>query len=109
MFRGIHALTLDAKGRLAIPSKHRDALAAQCLGRLVCTIDPDSRCLWLYPLPAWEEIEHILDTCPASIKPCAACSACSSAMPRSAIWTRKGGCCCRPRYANSPRLINMRC
>lgn len=65
MFRGIHALTLDAKGRLAIPSKHRDALAAQCLGRLVCTIDPDSRCLWLYPLPAWEEIEHILDRLPS--------------------------------------------
>ncbi len=65
MFRGIHALTLDAKGRLAIPSKHRDALAAQCLGRLVCTINPDSRCLWLYPLPAWEEIEHVLDGLPS--------------------------------------------
>ena len=32
MFRGVTALALDAKGRLAIPAKHRDALAPQETG-----------------------------------------------------------------------------
>ncbi len=59
MFRGVTQLTLDSKGRLAVPSKHREALLAQCEGRLVVTADP-SRCLLLYPLPAWEPIQQKL-------------------------------------------------
>jgi MraZ protein len=55
-FRGVTALALDAKGRLAIPSKHRDALAPQGNGSLVLTADP-SRCLLLYPLASWEPIQ----------------------------------------------------
>lgn len=30
---------------------------ADCQGKLVCTIDPLNSCLFLYPLPEWEEIE----------------------------------------------------
>ena len=56
LFRGITALALDAKGRLAIPAKHRDTLAPGGDGRLVLTADP-SRCLLLYPLAAWEPIQ----------------------------------------------------
>ncbi|MEO8507467.1 MAG: division/cell wall cluster transcriptional repressor MraZ, partial [Betaproteobacteria bacterium] len=56
VFRGITQLVLDAKGRLAIPAKHRDALAPNGDGRLVLTADP-SRCLLLYPLAAWEPIQ----------------------------------------------------
>ncbi len=56
IFRGVTQLVLDAKGRLAIPAKHRDALAAGDTGRLVLTADP-SRCLLLYPLAAWEPIQ----------------------------------------------------
>ncbi len=55
MFRGVTALVLDAKGRLAIPAKHRDALAGTA-GQLVLTADP-SRCLLLYPRAAWEPIQ----------------------------------------------------
>ena len=54
-FRGVAQLVLDAKGRLAIPSKHRDGLANGD-GRLVITADP-SRCLLLYPIAAWEPIQ----------------------------------------------------
>ena len=54
-FRGVAQLVLDAKGRLAIPSKHRDALANGS-GNLVITADP-SRCLLLYPRAAWEPIQ----------------------------------------------------
>ena len=56
MFRGATSLNLDAKGRLAIPAKHRDALQSQGGGHLVLTAHPH-RCLLLYPQPAWEPIQ----------------------------------------------------
>jgi len=59
VFRGVTQLTLDSKGRLAVPSKHRETLLAHCEGRLVVTADP-SRCLLVYPLPAWEPIQQKL-------------------------------------------------
>ena len=58
-FRGITPLALDGKGRLAIPARHRDKLQALCQGQLVVTIDRD-RCLLIYPLPEWEEVERKL-------------------------------------------------
>jgi MraZ protein len=54
-FRGIATLTLDAKGRLAVPTRHREALG-NGRGRVVITADP-SRCLLVYPLDAWEPIQ----------------------------------------------------
>lgn len=55
MFQGATALNLDAKGRLAVPTRHRDALAADSQGRLVLTAHPH-RCLLLYPAQAWAPI-----------------------------------------------------
>ena len=55
MFQGATSLSLDVKGRLAIPARHREALAAACQGTLVLTVNPHG-CLLLYPLPAWEPI-----------------------------------------------------
>lgn len=60
MFRGIAQLTLDSKGRLAVPSRHRDALVERCAGHLVITADAD-RCLLVYPLPDWELIQQKLE------------------------------------------------
>ena len=59
MFRGETKVTLDAKGRVAIPVRYRERLKARCDGQLVCTVDQDY-CLLLYPLPEWEEIERKL-------------------------------------------------
>lgn len=55
MFQGAAALNLDAKGRMAVPARHRDALQALGDGRLVLTAHPH-HCLLLYPAPAWEPI-----------------------------------------------------
>jgi MraZ protein len=55
IFQGAAVLSLDAKGRLATPSRHREALAAAAGGQLVLTAHPH-RCLLLYPAPAWEPI-----------------------------------------------------
>ena len=59
MFRGINPLNLDAKGRMAMPTKYRDRLQELCGGQLVITVDRD-HCLLVYPLPEWEEIERKL-------------------------------------------------
>jgi MraZ protein len=62
VFRGVAHLALDAKGRLAIPARHRDGLTSRTPngdagnGALVLTVDP-SRCLLIYPRLAWEPIQ----------------------------------------------------
>ena len=61
MFRGVTPISLDNKGRLAVPAKYRDGLLSFCAGRLVVTADP-SRCLLVYPQPAWEPIEQKLNS-----------------------------------------------
>ena len=55
MFQGASQINLDVKGRLAVPVKHRDPLAAPSAGKLVLTAHPEG-CLLLYPLQAWEPI-----------------------------------------------------
>ncbi len=55
MFQGATALNLDAKGRMTIPARHRDALTTLAEGHLVLTAHPH-RCLLLYPEPAWAPI-----------------------------------------------------
>ena len=64
MLRGATKVTLDAKGRLAIPTRYRDRIAARCDGQMVATVDKDY-CLLLYPLPDWEEIERKLMRLPS--------------------------------------------
>ncbi|MDH5407142.1 MAG: division/cell wall cluster transcriptional repressor MraZ [Gammaproteobacteria bacterium] len=64
MFRGVNTLNLDAKGRMAMPSRYRERLQENCNGQLVVTVDRD-HCLLLYPLPEWEEIERKLVRLPS--------------------------------------------
>ncbi|MCL6554743.1 MAG: division/cell wall cluster transcriptional repressor MraZ [Burkholderiales bacterium] len=64
MFRGATALSLDAKGRLAVPARHREALQVQGGGRLVLTAHPH-RCLLLYPQPEWEPIQEKIMALPS--------------------------------------------
>ncbi|GAA0549941.1 MULTISPECIES: division/cell wall cluster transcriptional repressor MraZ [Rheinheimera] len=60
MFRGSFTLTLDEKGRLALPARYREFLLSDCQGHMICTIDLHDPCLLLYPLAEWEEIEEKL-------------------------------------------------
>ena len=59
MFQGGSTVKLDAKGRLALPTRYRPVITERYEGRLVVTIHHDG-CLLLYPQPQWEEIEHRL-------------------------------------------------
>ena len=55
MFQGATGLNLDAKGRLAVPTRHRQTLQEGPDGKLVLTAHPH-KCLLLYPASAWEPI-----------------------------------------------------
>ncbi len=61
MFRGINAINIDGKGRLAVPTRYREALSES----LVLTIDPEERCLLLYPASEWQVIEDNLQRLPS--------------------------------------------
>lgn len=63
MFRGATKLTLDVKGRIVMPTRHRERLRESSEGRLVVTVDRD-QCLLIYPLPEWEQIERKLMALP---------------------------------------------
>jgi MraZ protein len=57
MFQGETAITVDDKGRLAIPTVYREQVASVCGNRLVITYNPfEQGCLWLYPQEAWEQV-----------------------------------------------------
>ena len=70
MFRGVSSINLDAKGRLAIPTRYRAELQESCECQMVVTVAVDDRCvgeegcLWLYPLPEWEKLELTISKLP---------------------------------------------
>ena len=68
MFRGVQHINMDAKGRLAMPARQREPLLSQCEGQIVVTIDTQTACLVVYPLPEWERIEREVQALPA-LKP----------------------------------------
>ena len=64
IFRGVTLLALDAKGRLAIPARHRDALSPPVAdgakpAKIILTVDP-SRCALIYPEAEWVPIQSRL-------------------------------------------------
>ncbi len=65
MFRGINAITIDAKGRLAFPARYRDAIDQSTATPLVVTIDTEESCLLVYPIAEWQIIENKLQKLPS--------------------------------------------
>jgi MraZ protein len=64
LFQGASQINLDAKGRLAVPVKHRDGLAQPSGGKLVLTAHPH-KCLLLYPEADWQPIRDRVMKLPA--------------------------------------------
>ncbi len=67
MFQGASGLNLDAKGRMVIPAKHRDALLVQCEGRITLTRHPEG-CLLMFPRPIWEAHREQIAAWPMSAR-----------------------------------------
>ena len=65
MFQGASSLSLDAKGRLSVPTRHRDVLAATASSQLTITKHPHG-CLMVFPRPEWEKFRERLAQLPMS-------------------------------------------
>ena len=65
MFRGINAINIDGKGRLAMPTRYREALGESARSSMVVTIDTEETCLLLYPTLQWQVIEDNLQRLPS--------------------------------------------
>lgn len=65
MFQGASSLSLDAKGRLSVPTRHRDVLSATAGGQLTITRHPHG-CLMVFPRPAWEQFRERIAALPLS-------------------------------------------
>jgi MraZ protein len=63
VFQGASSLTLDAKGRLSVPTRHREVLAATADNRLTITRHPDG-CLMIFPRPEWEKFRDRIAALP---------------------------------------------
>ena len=58
-FIGEYSYTIDAKGRINIPSKFRNSLRKDNKSSLVVTRGMD-KCVWVYPIIVWKSIEDEL-------------------------------------------------
>ena len=65
MFQGASSLSLDAKGRLSVPTRHRDVLSATANGQLTITKHPDG-CLMIFARPEWEKFRERIGSLPMS-------------------------------------------
>lgn len=68
MYQGSSSLSMDAKGRMSVPQKHRDALQVQCEGALTLTKHPNG-CLLMFPRPVWEQHREKIAAWPMSARP----------------------------------------
>ncbi len=67
MYQGASSLSLDAKGRMSVPTRHRDALLIQCEGRVTLTKHPHG-CLLLFPRPVRESHREQIASWPMSAR-----------------------------------------
>ena len=65
MFQGASSLNLDGKGRLSVPTRHRDVLAATASGQITVTKHPHG-CLMIFPRPEWERFRERIASLPMS-------------------------------------------
>ena len=54
MFQGASFVALDSKGRLSVPTRHRDVLSATAASQLTITKHPHG-CLMIFPRNEWEK------------------------------------------------------
>jgi MraZ protein len=57
VFQGASSLSLDAKGRLSVPTRHREVLSATAGGQLTITKHPHG-CLMMFPRTEWERFRE---------------------------------------------------
>ncbi len=63
MFQGASFVALDTKGRLSVPTRHRDVLNAIASGQLTMTKHPHG-CLMIFPRNEWEKFRDRIASLP---------------------------------------------
>ena len=63
MFQGASSLSLDVKGRLSVPTRHREVLLATASGQLTLTRHPHG-CLMVFARPEWEKFRDRIAALP---------------------------------------------
>jgi MraZ protein len=67
VFQGETAITVDDKGRLAVPTAYRELVARECGNRLVITYNPfESGSLYLYPDAEWQRVRDAVNALPSA-------------------------------------------
>ena len=106
VFRGVTQLALDAKGRLAIPAKHRGHCWTVRHGERHARCSPPIRpaACSLYPRAAWEPIQARLMSLSSFNAESAACSGCSSVTPTTSRSDAAGRILVPPALRHTPSL-----
>ena len=63
MFQGASFVALDTKGRLSVPTRHRDVLSATSASQLTMTKHPHG-CLMIFPRSEWEKFRDRIASLP---------------------------------------------
>jgi MraZ protein len=63
VFQGASSIVLDAKGRLSVPTRHRDVLSATAAGQITITKHPHG-CLMIFPRGEWEKFRERIAALP---------------------------------------------
>ncbi|HET8881829.1 MAG TPA: division/cell wall cluster transcriptional repressor MraZ [Solimonas sp.] len=67
LFSGSHHLSIDEKGRLAVPARFRQHLSERCGGQLVVTRGPNP-CLEIFPAPEFERLASDIENMPDQLE-----------------------------------------
>jgi len=63
VFQGASSLALDSKGRLSVPTRHRDVLSVTASSALTLTKHPHG-CLMIFPRSEWEKFRERIASLP---------------------------------------------
>ncbi|WP_395056589.1 division/cell wall cluster transcriptional repressor MraZ [Polaromonas sp.] len=63
MFQGASFVALDTKGRLSVPTRHRDVLSATSASQLTMTKHPHG-CIMIFPRSEWEKFRERIASLP---------------------------------------------
>jgi MraZ protein len=67
MFKGVSAISLDTKGRLSMPTRHREVLESVSSNCITMTRDPDG-CILIFPRPEWNVFSARIAALPMSAR-----------------------------------------
>ena len=69
LLSGTNDVSLDLKGRMAIPARYKDLIKDESDGQLIVTRCIFDKCLWIYPTSEWENVVESLGALPTITDP----------------------------------------